>query len=159
MPSAFPVKLRYLYISAIVLWSIVIAGFSFQFHQDLYSSQTPKVVNELCRSILDNMFLTDGIFAFLTFLLAGAIFWQKRTVIYFYFSYIVYTGSTIISMFTLNDELINYQQHHGIWQGGVPMGQFLYVLLLMLVGIVAIFGYLLTKISGWLRDRLRRRND
>jgi hypothetical protein len=160
MPNGLQFKLRYLYIFAIALWLIITAGFGYQFHQHLYSSsQAPKVVNELCQSLLDNMFVSNGIFAFVTFTIAGLIFWQKRTLLYFVFSYLAYTLSTIVNMFTLNDELINYQQHHGIWQGSVPMGQVLYILLLIVIGIIAVFSYLFAKLLGWVRAKMRDRHD
>jgi hypothetical protein len=61
-------------------------------------------------------------------------------------------------MFTLNDELINYQKNHGIWQGGVPMGQFIYVFLLMVVGVITISSYILVKLVGWMGNQIRNRN-
>jgi hypothetical protein len=105
------------------------------------------------------MFLYDAIFAFVTFMIAGAIFRERRTILYFFISYVVYTLSTTVSMFTLNDELISYQQHHGIWQGGVPMGQVLYVLLLVIIGVVSVLSYIIVKLAKWIYTQIRNRNN
>jgi hypothetical protein len=159
MQSVLRLKLQYLYIFAISLWLTITGWLGYQFQQHIASSQLPEIVNQLCRGILDNMFLNDAIFAFVTFMIAGAIFRERRTILYFFISYVVYTLSTTVSMFTLNDELISYQQHHGIWQGGVPMGQVLYVLLLVIIGVVSVLSYIIVKLAKWIYTQIRNRNN
>lgn len=55
---------------------------------------------------------------------------------------------TIFNSFQLNDALINYTQRRGVWGGGSPMGDFLYVCLLLLVGLVVVAPYALWRSKG-----------
>ncbi len=151
-------KFRYLYIFNLAIWLVVDIWQLDRFYTNIRSDRSPRLVSDLCSSILSNLFWSDLFFCSIGIILAAKILAQKQNILYFALTYVVYTGLTIFSLFGLGDSLIHYQQQQRVWDGGSPMGQFLYILAIVAIGIIVTAGYILNKIISWVMSKLRDRD-
>lgn len=151
------ISIRYLYIFNLAIWLVIDSWYIYRFYANISSNRTPSLVSSECDSFLSHLFWIDLFFCSIGFILAAQILKQKQTGIYFVFTYVIYTGLTIFSLFKLGDTLIHYQQQQGVWDGGSPMGQFLYLVLILAIGIITSFTYVLTKTIAWVAAKLRDR--
>ena len=90
-------------------------------------------------------------------ILSIQIWKQKQTIIYFCYTYLIYTAITTFSLVILGDTLIHYEQQQGVWGGGTPMGQALYIGLLIVIGIISAFSYLSRQAVLWVIKKIRDR--
>ncbi len=151
------VAIRYFYIFNLAIWLVIDGWYIYKFYANISSNLAPRLVSGECDSILSYLFWIDLSFCLIGFIISAQILKLKQTGIYFVFTYVVYAGLTIFSLFKLGDTLIHYQQQQGVWAGGSPMGQFLYLVLILAVGIITSSTYILTKIISWVGAKLRDR--
>jgi hypothetical protein len=150
-------KSKYSYASFLIVWLTINAGFIYQFQSNIGSDKSPKVVQDICELILSYLFNINLFFALAGITLAAILLSQGKTGIYFVFTYLVHTALTIFNAFQLGDSLIHYSQQKGVWGGGSPMGDFLYIFLLLLIGLMGVLPYLLWQAFVWVRARFSKR--
>lgn len=151
------IKSKYSYVSFLVVWLTINSGFIYQFQFNIGSNKSPAIVQDTCELILSYLFKINLFFALIGITLAGMLLSRKKTGIYFVFTYLVHTALTIFNSFQLNSSLIHYAQQKGIWGGGSPMGEFLYICLLLIIGLVGVVPYLLWQAFLWVRTKFSGR--
>jgi hypothetical protein len=150
-------KSKYSYVSLLTVWLIINAGFIYQFQSNIGSNKSPKIVQDACELILNYLFNINLFFAMAGITLAAILLRQGKTGIYFVFTYLVHTALTIFIAFQLSDSLIHYTQQQGVWGGGSPMGEFLYIFLLLIIGLVGVLPYLLWRAFIGMRAKFSKR--
>jgi hypothetical protein len=145
------VKSKYSYICLLTAWLLVDSWLAYQFQFNINSNQQPSIVKDRCESILSYLFYANLFFMQVATFLSAIILISKKNGFYFVLTYVVYTVLTILNSFHFSSSLIQYSQQQGVWAGGSPMGDFLHVFLLAIVGIFIVFPYLLFRLFLWLK--------
>jgi hypothetical protein len=151
------IKSKYSYISFVIVWLAINTWFIYQFQYNIESDKSPNIVQDVCESISSYLFNINLFFVALGITLSAIFLYERKTGLYFVFTYLIHTALTIFNIFQLNDSLIHYTKQQGVWGGGSPMGDFLYVCLLLIIGLVGVVPYLLWQSWKWLRTRFGKR--
>jgi hypothetical protein len=151
------IKSKHSYVFLLIIWLAISGWFIYQFKSNIESDKSPAIVEEICQSILSYLFHINLFFVAIGIGLSVIFLIEKKTSIYFVFTYLIHTILTVFNAFQLNDSLIRYTQQRGVWGGGSPMGDFLYILLLLMIGLVVVTPYLLWQLFLWLKARFSKR--